>query len=178
MQLTNTQRATLKAAIIADPVAGPIRAAGDTASLKAWCNGDSTNVVWRTITSGDVVRNAILWANMTPLDTPDITVIYTNRALYAQAKQISLQTMVQGQEQIASGVSGIRVGLQDSLTNLPTGALGANIGAGWTAVRTAMQRFATRCESLFTLTQGTGATPVDLVFEGLVGDADANVLVN
>ena len=47
MALSTTQLATLKAAIIADPVAGPIRAAGDTVSLLAWCNGASATRAWR-----------------------------------------------------------------------------------------------------------------------------------
>ena len=46
--MTPAQLATLKAAIIADPTAGPIRAAGDTASLGAWCNGASSTLAWRT----------------------------------------------------------------------------------------------------------------------------------
>ncbi len=47
MALTTNQLATLKAAIIADPTAGPIRAAGDTAALLAWCNGASGTLGWR-----------------------------------------------------------------------------------------------------------------------------------
>lgn len=50
MALTDPQLATLKAAIIADPTAGPMRAAGDTVSLLAWCNGAKTNpatLAWR-----------------------------------------------------------------------------------------------------------------------------------
>lgn len=46
--LTETQLATLKAVIIADPTAGPIRASGDSYSLMAWCNAPSTTLAWRS----------------------------------------------------------------------------------------------------------------------------------
>lgn len=177
MTLSQTQFDALKAAVIADPTAAAYRTAGDTFSLRLWCNGESSSVVWRSFTAGDAIRNAVVWANMTPADTPDITPLYTNRALYAQAKQISLQTMLQGVAQLNSGVRGIRTGLQDSLTNLPTGAGGATIAAGWTAVRQAMQRLATRCEALFASAQGTTANPADLVFEGDVSQDEANRLI-
>jgi hypothetical protein len=49
MPLTAPQLATLKTAIIADPVAGPLRLAGDTFSLLAWCNGPKPSTpAWRT----------------------------------------------------------------------------------------------------------------------------------
>ena len=48
MSLTLAQLATLKTAIIADPVAGPMRAAGDSFSLGVWCNGPSTTLAWQT----------------------------------------------------------------------------------------------------------------------------------
>lgn len=177
MPLSQLQFDALKAAVIADPTASAFRLAGDTFSLRLWCNADSANVVWRTFTAGDAIRNAILWANMTPADAADASATYTNRALYAQAKQISLQTMLQGVSQVNTGVVGIRNGLQDCLTQLPTGAAGATIAAGWTAVRATMQRFATRCESLFTVGQGTAATPVGLVYEGAVSQDEANRLI-
>lgn len=178
MPLTTAQLATLKAAIIADPTAEAIRVLGDSYSLGAWCNSASTTVVWRTSTSGDVIRNAILWANMTPALAPDGTTLWTNRALYAQAKQISLQTMVQGQSQIGTGVAGIRAGLQDCLTALPTKLDGTNQGAGWATVQAIMQRFATRAEALFSTGVGTAVSPGDLVFDGAVSQADTTILVN
>ena len=56
--LTDAQLATLKAAIIADPTAGPIRTAGDTYSLLDWCNGPSTTLAWRTKVTGGEIYNA------------------------------------------------------------------------------------------------------------------------
>ena len=55
MPLSTAQLATLKAAIIADPTAGPIRLLGDTSSLATWCNGASATAAWRiNVTGGDV----------------------------------------------------------------------------------------------------------------------------
>lgn len=173
-----TQLNAIKTAVIADPVADGYRVAGDAYSLKAWLNSASSKVVWRSTTSGNAVRNAILWANMTPAASPDGTALYTNRSLYAQAKQISLQTIVQGQQQIASGVAGIRAGLQDSLTALPTKVDGSNQAAGWVAVQSVMQRPATNTEAVFAVGAGTAQSPADLVFEGQADESDANWLIN
>lgn len=178
MPLTLAQLATLKAAIIADPTANAIRVLGDSFSLGLWCNGASATVVWRTSTSGDAIRNAIVWANLTPAMAPDATTLWTNRALSAQTKQISLQSMVQGQSQIGTGVAGIRAGFQDCLTALPTKADGTNQGAGWLAVQAVMQRPATRAEALFSTGTGTAASPGDLVFEGTISQTELNQLVS
>ena len=48
MSLTAAQLQTLKTAIIADPTAGPMRTAGDSASLGLWCNGPSATLAWQT----------------------------------------------------------------------------------------------------------------------------------
>lgn len=48
MALTAAQLATLKTAIIADPTAGPMRTAGDSASLGIWCNGPSATLAWQS----------------------------------------------------------------------------------------------------------------------------------
>jgi hypothetical protein len=56
--MTPAQLATLKASIIADPVAGPIRASGDTYSLLAWCNGPSSTSAWRTSVTGGEIYDA------------------------------------------------------------------------------------------------------------------------
>jgi hypothetical protein len=55
MSLTPAQLATLKAAIIADPTAGPMRTAGDSYSLLEWCNGPSSTLAWSTAaTASDI----------------------------------------------------------------------------------------------------------------------------
>lgn len=176
--MTPQQLASLKTAVLAHPTASGYRTAGDAYSLAQWLNADSTKIVWRTTTNGDVIRNAIIWANMTPAAAPDGTQLWLNRAIYAQSKQISLQTMVQGQSQIASGVAGIRAGLQDCLTVLPTKADGTNQAAGWVPVQAAMQRPATNAEAVFATGTGTSASPADLVWEGMADASIANWLIN
>lgn len=49
MPLSPAQFTTLKNAIIASPTAGPMRAAGDTPTLLAWCNAPSATVAWRDV---------------------------------------------------------------------------------------------------------------------------------
>ena len=176
--MTPAQLATLKAALIADPTANAFRQAGDTAGLGFWINAATSTVVWRSSTPIDEVYNSIVWASLTPLDAPDSTALFTNRALSCQAKQINLQMLLQGQQSVASGKALIRGGLQDALQNLPSGAGGANLGAGWATVKTAMQRFANRAEALFAVGTGTAATPSDLVFEGTASISDLAQLVN
>jgi hypothetical protein len=171
--LTTAQFSTLKAAILAETDATFVaaRTVGNIGIMSAFYRADSAVTVWRTYTSGDAIRNAIMWANMTPNQAPDGTTAWTNRALYSQAKQISLQSMVQGASQIASGVAGIRAGLQDCLTALPNGGTGQNIAAGWAAVQTAMQRLANAGEALF-INTAVGAAPWDLVWEGSIQNND------
>ena len=47
MSLTPAQFTTLKTAIIADPVAGPLRLLQDTFSLLSWCNAATLTDAWR-----------------------------------------------------------------------------------------------------------------------------------
>ena len=100
------------------------------------------------------MNDAILWANFTPLDTPDGTQLWTNRALCCQGKQFNIQLMLQGRSTIPGDKPGFRTGLQDALTALPSGASGANKTGGWTAVQLVLQRLATRFENLFTTVDG------------------------
>lgn len=58
MALTPAQIATLKTAIIADPVAGPMRTAGDSASLGIWCNGPSATLAWQSAVAPQVSDEA------------------------------------------------------------------------------------------------------------------------
>ena len=58
MALTPTQLQTLKTAIIADLVAGPMRIAGDSVSLGIWCNGPSATLAWQTSVAPQVSDEA------------------------------------------------------------------------------------------------------------------------
>lgn len=172
--MTDSELIALKAAILADANLTTLVAEGATGAIAEYLRSYSTFVVWRTITPVSDISDAITWANMTPTDAPDGTATYTNRALFSQAKQISLQTMVQGQQSISSAKANVRAGLQDALTNLPTGAGGASQSAGWTSVRLAMQRKASLFEQIFATGIGTTASPGTLVLEG--GPSDYSVI--
>ena len=56
--MKQNQLNTLKAAIIADPVAGPLRAAGDAYSLLQWCNTETTTLAWRIAVGADEIYSA------------------------------------------------------------------------------------------------------------------------
>jgi hypothetical protein len=175
MPLSASQLATLKADIAADGVLSALPNFGDGpyTIAKAYNVLDATFTVWRSNTSADDIFNGVVWANMTPADAPDGTQTWLNRAMACQGKQFNLQTMLTGRSTIASGRSSIRAGLQDALTNVPAGAGGATVAAGWVSVRDSMKRLATRAEKLFS-TGGNGAfaTPSDLNFEGQISFQD------
>jgi hypothetical protein len=174
--LTPAQSATLRAAIIAETDAAFVvaRTQGATGTMAAFYNQNAADFyVWRSSTPVNEIMDAVAWAAMTPVDAPDGTAAYTNRALACQGKQFNLQTLLVGREQVNSARTNIRAALQDALTSLPSGAGGATQSGGWVAVREAMKRLAKRGEKLY-VTGGNGAlaTPATLVFEGDIGGDD------
>jgi hypothetical protein len=176
MALSPAQLAALKADIIADGALNAIPNSSDgNYAIAAAYNLDAAPVftVWRSTTPADDVFNGITWANLTPNDAPDASQAWLNRALACQGKQFNVQTMLSGRTTVASGKINIRAGFQDALTNVPSGAAGAAVSAGWVTVRDGMKRNATRAEKLFA-TGGNGAfaTPADLVLEGRISLQD------
>jgi hypothetical protein len=152
--LTTTQLATLKSAIIVDPTAGPIRAAGDTFSLLQWCNEDSTKVVWRTLMTPAMSRIAII-NGATQLDS--LTIGKRDSLLWLC--ELDLNPTLPA---VRAAIDDL-CGTQTTLKN---------------ALQAAQKRVATRAESLFATGTGTTVSPADLVFEGYVTQEDANRLVN
>lgn len=67
MALTTTQIATLKAAVIADPTAGPMRTAGDTFSLLAWCNAPSATLAWKIAATPQTLDEAATYTTFDSL---------------------------------------------------------------------------------------------------------------
>ena len=167
--LTPAQCLTLKNLALADQTAAALIAAGNDMGLADWFNQPTTTYIWRTSVPADEVFDAISWANLTPLDVPDGSATYTNRALLCQAKQINLQIMLQGRERIAGAKATIRAGLSDALLNVPSGAGGAVQSAGWAAVKGVLSRFATRAEAALASGAGTQAAPSTPAFDGQLG---------
>jgi len=179
MSLTTAQLATLRSDIAADGVLNAIQNTPDGAFAIA----DAYNLlavpaftVWCNTVATDDIFNAIAWANLTPNDAPDTTQQWLNRALACQGKQFNVQTMLSGRTQLFTGKANIRAGLQDALTNVPSGAGGALVAAGWVAVRDGpLKRSALRIEKLFADTAGGNgafATPAALVVEGKINYND------
>jgi hypothetical protein len=164
--LTTAQLSQLKAAIIADANLATAYDKKDVGFMVNYLKGNSTFVVWRDSTLTSDIFDAIVGSNLTPSDAPDGTQLFENRAMVCQGKQNSLMILLQGQLQLSTGKSNIRVWLQDALTGLPSGASGAVTNAGWPAVKTAISRFATLYEKIFSTGTGTAGTPGSLVVEG------------
>jgi len=178
--MTPEQYSALKVVALADQTAADLLNIGNDTGLAAWFNEASTTYVWRTNAPSDEVFDAIVWANLTPVDTPDGTATYTNRALLCQAKQINLQIMLQGKDRVNGGKASIRAGLSDALLNVPSAAGGTTQSAGWAAVKTVLTRFATRAEEPFAVAKavgsGTLAAPYALDWEGRISSDDASYI--
>lgn len=166
--MTPAQLQTFKAAILADSNLTALVATGQTGAIAQYYQADSTFYVWRGLTSASDILDAITWANLTPVDSPDNTATFTNRALICQAKQLNLQILLQGREQVSTGKANVRSGLSDALQNVPAGASGALLDAGWAGaakVKAAITRLANKLERLFATGTGTTANPGNLVVE-------------
>lgn len=171
--MTPAQISTLRAAMLSEPALTTAIAAGATGEIAQFYNTNTASfTVWKTNAQAIAIYDKIIWANMTPVDVADGSVLWTNRSLACQGKQFNLQTILQGRTSIDASKANIRAGLQDALTGLPSGAAGANQGAGWVNVNLSLQRIATNGEKLFAAGVGTPAAPALLVFEGNVSDDD------
>lgn len=170
--MTPAQITTLRTAIFGNVTAAPLLAAGNLTGLLSWLNGPSTFVAWRSVTPASDVMDAIAWASMTPTDTPDGGAAALQREYRCQGKQLNLQIMLQGRESIPTGRANVRAGLSDALLNVPAGAGGTMLDAGWLGagkVKAAISRFASNAEKVFATGTGTANAP------GTLGELDGDV---
>lgn len=172
--MTPQQLATLKADILADPVlsALPMNSDGAFDIAAAYNAFDAAFMVYRTAMPTQEIFDQIVWANLTPSDTPDGTQLWMNRVLACQGKQFNIQTMLTGRAALDVSRPNVRAGLQDALTQVPSGAGGAIRAAGWVGVRDAMPRLARRVEKLFATGTGTIASPATMGYEGQLSYQD------
>ena len=186
---TDAQKATIYATVKADPVANALVVAGDAQGnieylpIINWLQAPSTFKVWRTFTQADEIQEAVNWANFTPANPLGTsTVADTNWLLACQGKQFSLQLILAVTGSFGRGIStgkpNIRAGLQDCLSNVPSGPLGAGRTGGWPVVQLAIQRFATNIEKMFATGTGTQASPATLVFEKTLYQQEALEIVD
>ena len=153
--MTPAQLATLKAAIIADPTAGPIRASGDTYSLVAWCNAASTTLAWRSAV---------------PPQESDEAATYTSYDSLVQGKRDSWQIFLMFPRNFTKGK--IRSWITDVWGNATASSVAEAVLQAGTA-------FATNAEAVFGGTQKTTGTVVAIqrTWEGMVSMSDAAQLV-
>ena len=173
---TPEQNTILKALAAADPIAQAWvnDATADDQALADWLNTDTTKYIWKTFTPSDDVFNEIAGAKMTPVDAPDGTTLWTNRALMCQAKQLNIQTLLQGKDRLATSKANIRNTLSDALLNVPSGANGVAQSAGWAGVKAVISRIATRAEVALATGTGTQASPANPGWEGIISAGEAS----
>lgn len=188
--LTSAQIITLRAAALADPTAAAFFVSAATApdkethsysaDLLAYLNGNSTFIVWRSITPVPDVLDAITWASMTPSDTPDGDPTALQREYRCQGKQLNLQVLLQGRDYLTTGKTNIRAALSDALTQVPSGTAGAMVDAGWLGagkVKATISRPATVAEAMVATGTGTAGTPGTLVIDGPLSQQEVNLMV-
>lgn len=189
--LTTTQLAALAADILADPTLSQIDHTSNAGyiQLAAAYNlaASPTFFGYRTAIPTQELFNGITWANMTPLDAvPTDTAlnvaIWQARSLACQGKQFNVQTMLMGQSFIDASHTSVRAGLQDALSNVPSGANGTTVSAGWVTVRdTILARASTRAEKLFATTTAqqdgsTAAKAATFTFQGTIQPIDISAV--
>lgn len=176
MALTPAQKTALEADIVVNRA---LIAEGDTAGAADFYNAPASPdyIVWNPFTLTKDVMDAITWANLTPADAADGTALWTNRALACQGKQFNVQTILVGRDVIDATRTNIRAGLQDALTNVPSGVAGALVSGGWANVKIALTRKATRIEKLFAAGNGSAATPSLMGYVGAIYYFDFNGIV-
>lgn len=181
--LTTQQLQTLKAAILADATAAALYTDGNLDGLAQWLNAAAAPAVkvWRTEASVNALLDAISFAQYTPAAAADDTILYLNRVLLSQVKQMNLQLMLQGRESLNCSPPNVRSGLRDATVNVPTGTGGANLspgGPGGGTVLNVCTRTATRAEALLAAAaQTTGPVSAQvLTFEGSVSYTDLTEL--
>ena len=157
--MISAQVQLLKADITAKSVSGqPLFGLQDT-GIAAYYNTVTATDIWRTDAPVDAILDSIDWSKYTPADAADTTVIFTNRMLAIQTKQMNLQNMIIGRDFLNTAKPNIRAGLRDAVIAVPAGVSGASVspgGPGGATVLAICLRKATNVEVvLSTTTNGT-----------------------
>lgn len=177
MAFDDTQLAALRTAINAG-ISAPITTAAQTRNdteLARLLNLDSSFWVWRSVVATEDILEAVNWSSFTPQALPDGSALYSQRQFNCQLKRDNMRVLLE-RSTLPTGRPNIRTSLTDALLNVPAGAGGADLDAGWLGtgkVKAVISRLATVAERAL-ITTGTGAagTPGTLVAEGKI-DIDA-----
>jgi len=174
--MTPAQLQTFKTAILADANLTDLVATGQTGAIAQYYQADSTFTVWKSSTSSADIIDAVTWSNYTPADAPDSTTLYLNRCEICAIKRDNMRAML-ASERLLTGKNSTRVNLQDALQNVPAGAGGALLDAGWLGagkVKATISRLANKLEALFATGTGTASVPGNLVVEHVPGISDVD----
>lgn len=176
--LSAVQKTTLKAFINGDGnISGQAQNGDGATVIAAYVNTvvSPDFFVYRSAIPVQEIYDQIIWANLTPTDAPDATLQWQNRELVCQGKQFNLEILLQGQVTVSGARANVRAGLQDALTNVPSGVSGATVAAGWVGVRdNVLARKATRLEKLFATGQSgaSSALAATMAIEGPISYQD------
>jgi len=170
MSLTNSQFNILKAAIIADPVAGPLRTAGDAYSLLAWCNAPSAVSAWRPAVTADEIYAA-----------HKINDYIARSGTDATAERMAFDSMTRVGRIHNFTISAVRAGVANIFSST-----GGAANSSRTAIFAAAQEFATNAQAAIGGTQqsvgntsqmGETVTALKRSFGDLVRDSEVNRLI-
>lgn len=172
--LTTAQLAILKSDILNDQILAAYPMTSDGAYAIAEAYKELVNFyVYKTGLPVQDAFDQVIWANYTPQDAPDGTLLWSTRQAACRSKQENLQTILiatQGSLNVAR--VNIRNGLQDAMTGLPSGAGGSIKSGGWTGLQAILYRQANRLEKLFATGTGTTAAPATMTIEGWISYTD------
>ena len=182
MPFTSQQNSLIKAAILADSTLASQPSDGDGLGFIANAlNAMSSPVdnVWRTDVPVSEINDGIDYTKFTPTDAADSTVIFTNRVLAIQTKQMNLQNMLIGKDRIDASKPNIRAGIRDAVIQLPAGAGGAMVSAAGVSgvnVVTPMTRNSRRIESILASAQTTTGTvsAKTMGYEGMISSNEVD----
>lgn len=217
MSLTAAQQTTLAADIAANTAVLPagrqfagvavqdVPHTADGAYDVAWWYSQPASPaykVWDTRVNLKDIRSLVNLAQFTPADAVPASagstqntndqLVFQNRALACQLKQANAIFLITGEGQIDASPLQLRYSFNDCMTQIPSGASGANQNAGWGtsaapgAVRLKMQRDALAVEKVFSAAstaapnagnvgadpRGGTTNPDTLVYVGTVSDGD------
>lgn len=149
--LTQSQLTTLKAAMLADPIAATYLDGNHDQQLADWLNAPGAKTVWRGQLTPDIMEPAII-AGAVQLD--NLTVGKRDALLWLANRDLD-------------NTSALRTALDDLCGTQNTLK---------TAIRDAQKRPGTRAESTLASGAGTSADPATLGWEGVIDAATASLI--
>ena len=163
MDLTPTQRETLKTAIEAEPSLATALAQGNDVAVAAWCNTPSAIVVWRTrVDVDEIMGNGFVWTEIDNLAIGKARIWEWMSRLGA----------------IDPSKSNVRQGLRDCFEAQAPSTYGDRV-AGTGGLQPHLRRPATNAEAVLASTAqaGTNAAPKLLRAEGTVSISDVSQIL-